>query len=482
MLYTPKSLEIPNSSYVSLISEHLSLPVSQNQNQRGVDRAHPSVVNIDKIVIPAGWDSRGKILTLKEGFDIDLVLKQWENDIKVESPTEKLDSNSSTKSNTPEISTEVGNDSIVYEDTATGEDGVINSPYHQKSQRRKELSVEKNDQSDEYDISGAVEYYELEISHLHPEEELDDEKPEELNDRSTKTGSYRKNREQKTEFQDFMSQQYEVLESKIQREDGNSQQNQLTGTPAFRRQRGVNSLAAGTSTPSQQAITQAQQQVLMSRYNIGGIQVESSDEVFRRLKVQEAANSAQEVTASPTFSDSSAPSPSPYAGENGNEVGGPGNETGSGLGLNMDSISGKYGLGSNSNLPGYMNSPTALRHQSGRGGRNLLSQQPQPYSPLGKPKGMPVGAANATVATSSINVTGNGSRKVSLGGSPTVSTSGSFSSHVGKVSNDPPTNPSQGSGSTLPESLKMESMGTPATTNLENERLQQFFQSVLDQN
>lgn len=143
MLYTPKSLEIPNSSYVSLISEHLSLPVSQNQNQRGVDRAHPSVVNIDKIVIPAGWDSRGKILTLKEGFDIDLVLKQWENDIKVESPTEKLDSNSSTKSNTPEISTEVGNDSIVYEDTATGEDGVINSPYHQKSQRRKELSVEK---------------------------------------------------------------------------------------------------------------------------------------------------------------------------------------------------------------------------------------------------------------------------------------------------------------------------------------------------
>lgn len=77
-----------------------------------------------------------------------------------------------------------------------------------------------------------------------------------------------------------MSQQYEVLESKIQREDGNSQQNQLTGTPAFRRQRGVNSLAAGTSTPSQQAITQAQQQVLMSRYNIGGIQVESSDEVL----------------------------------------------------------------------------------------------------------------------------------------------------------------------------------------------------------
>lgn len=41
----------------------------------------PNALDRDKIVIPAGWDSWGKIAVLREGFDAKLWGEAWENDL-----------------------------------------------------------------------------------------------------------------------------------------------------------------------------------------------------------------------------------------------------------------------------------------------------------------------------------------------------------------------------------------------------------------
>lgn len=92
-----------------MISEQLNLPVTTNQNQQGIEHSYPSVVTIDQIVIPAGWDSQGKIMTLRDGFNIDLVLNNWQHDIEIQ--------NSSSESNSSSNSTATNQE--VYESLAT---------------------------------------------------------------------------------------------------------------------------------------------------------------------------------------------------------------------------------------------------------------------------------------------------------------------------------------------------------------------------
>ena len=41
----------------------------------------PNALDRDKIVIPAGWDSWGKITVLRDGFDAKLWGEAWENDL-----------------------------------------------------------------------------------------------------------------------------------------------------------------------------------------------------------------------------------------------------------------------------------------------------------------------------------------------------------------------------------------------------------------
>ena len=41
----------------------------------------PNALDRDKIVIPAGWDSWGKIAVLRDGFDAKLWGEAWENDL-----------------------------------------------------------------------------------------------------------------------------------------------------------------------------------------------------------------------------------------------------------------------------------------------------------------------------------------------------------------------------------------------------------------
>ena len=41
----------------------------------------PNALDRDKIVIPAGWDSWGKIAVLRDGFDPKLWGEAWDNDL-----------------------------------------------------------------------------------------------------------------------------------------------------------------------------------------------------------------------------------------------------------------------------------------------------------------------------------------------------------------------------------------------------------------
>lgn len=288
-----------------MISEQLNLPVTTSQNQQGIEHSYPSVVTIDQIVIPAGWDSQGKIMTLRDGFNIDLVLNNWQHDIEIQNPSSEPNS-SSTATNQE-----------VYESLATDKETSSRPPTANFNKPKKfnkaTRSSTHEDTKDDYylnELGSAVKYYELEIGKLHPEEEEDDEEEEEPEDSTYNqtAGSYRKNREKKTLFQDFMSQQYEVLEQQM-KDEGPA--NLPKNTPLRRHKGSKEDDDLLDSSLSPAALEQRQKQ--FSQYNIGGIQIESSEEMFRRLKIQEAANSVQDVSVSPTFSDSSASHLSTFA-------------------------------------------------------------------------------------------------------------------------------------------------------------------------
>jgi dynein light intermediate chain 1, cytosolic len=72
----PFSQEAPFDGLLDVISERLSLPVVSAVPQR----ANPSIVEQNKIVIPAGWDTTGKIEAVHEGFPVTETGTQWAND------------------------------------------------------------------------------------------------------------------------------------------------------------------------------------------------------------------------------------------------------------------------------------------------------------------------------------------------------------------------------------------------------------------
>lgn len=160
---------------VALLSERLELPVGYSQR---IERLVPAVINADSIAIPAGWDSRGKIEAVHEGFNFEIVDAQWSHD-------------------------------------AQNGAGKV------------------------------VTYYEGEILRLVGPEEYDKEGGKEKGPNGSNTFVA----EKKTQFQEFMSKQYAVLSAHQ--------------SPANKSEK---------------------------YYNIGGIQIDSADEVYRRLKQQEAAN------------------------------------------------------------------------------------------------------------------------------------------------------------------------------------------------
>lgn len=71
----PFSNDSPFDGLLDLFSERLNLPVLSPHPQR----ANPSVVNQNKIVIPAGWDTKGKIEALHEGFPVQETGDQWDH-------------------------------------------------------------------------------------------------------------------------------------------------------------------------------------------------------------------------------------------------------------------------------------------------------------------------------------------------------------------------------------------------------------------
>lgn len=56
-----------------LISERLVIPV----NSASVQRSVPNITSPDKIVIPSGWDTRAKIMAVKEGFPFSEIVSSW---------------------------------------------------------------------------------------------------------------------------------------------------------------------------------------------------------------------------------------------------------------------------------------------------------------------------------------------------------------------------------------------------------------------
>jgi len=68
---SPVSSDI--QSLVDIISERLKMPVFSATPQRAI----PNFSSAERTVIPAGWDSRGKIMAIKEAFPIEQVLGDW---------------------------------------------------------------------------------------------------------------------------------------------------------------------------------------------------------------------------------------------------------------------------------------------------------------------------------------------------------------------------------------------------------------------
>lgn len=517
----------------------MELPISLKKNKQGIERTIPSVMNLDQVVIPAGWDSRGKILTLRDGFNIELVLKFWENDTKIDEENDDIKSLKGVTSSENEednrkiqedIKPNIGeNKSLVYEDTAVGDSDIMdinNSPTQlsrpspSKPKRPSDTTIKTKtkenaaeSESNKTNIESAVKYFEYEIINLHPEEEEVEEDEEEESKRETnengrdetshhksdKQRDYRKTREKKTDFQEFMKKQYDVLESKIRQEEESAppahQLPGITGTPSFRRARGYMGNNP-MNTPGQQHNDQfnsERQDLVPSQeyYNIGGIQVESGDEVFRRLKIQEAANHVQPEMLSP-FSDGSAtPGVSPYIGSDtdGIESGlrsGPGTGKGTGPGslaigglgvAGLGLTGGKIGIGNINTGSGYLDSPTMVgRHGSNSRDHRKSSPLPQqPYTPLGKPK---------TFIGGELGLGNSGTRTVSLSSSPLNSSISSPNPNQATISSPSSsrTNSNKFPTSDNNNTENKRSVKGVNDSGVSDQKVANFFQSILERN
>ncbi|ANB13280.1 hypothetical protein AWJ20_1564 [Sugiyamaella lignohabitans] len=81
VVYTPYSLDIPFDGLTDILSERLQIPIFSKAQKLVAPtlcrRAVPNIVDVDRLVVPAGWDSRGKILALRDGFEIDEISDNW---------------------------------------------------------------------------------------------------------------------------------------------------------------------------------------------------------------------------------------------------------------------------------------------------------------------------------------------------------------------------------------------------------------------
>lgn len=176
MLCVPYSLDIPFDGFRDIVSERLRLPMHSD----AVAHAEPRVVEPDRVVVPSGWDTHGKIAALREESmeAVDELTAQW----------------------TPD------NDDV------------------------------------------ATRASELYRSHVDGAVPVGDEAPPAA--RAVP----------RTDFQEFLAKQHEIQEKKLAEEPKESMaSSQTTG---------------------------------MGDYNVGGIQVENMDEVLRRLKARDVANSS----------------------------------------------------------------------------------------------------------------------------------------------------------------------------------------------
>jgi dynein light intermediate chain 1 len=173
MVCLPYSLDVAFDGLRDVVSERLRLPMHSDV----AAHAEPRVVDPDRVVIPSGWDSHGKIAALREeSMDVvDQLAALWT----------------------------------------------------------------------ESDVSKAIALYRTNVDV--DADALPDEAPPETRPVP------------RTDFQDFLAKQHEVLEKKLAEEP---KENVANTAPA------------------------------LGDYNVGGIQVENMDEVLRRLKARDVANSS----------------------------------------------------------------------------------------------------------------------------------------------------------------------------------------------
>lgn len=258
----------------------MQIPITSSSSQADTNQfAVPSVIDQTGITIPAGWDSRGKILALKEGFEVDSLCDGWDADVHVASLESSIESGSVVKN---ESSTNATGESEVYEDVVESKSQEIN---------KKERGT------------SAIKMYEEEISALHPDS--DEEDPS-----HSKSDEKQKAANEKTDFQLFLASQYELLEERIKEEEEGGRGG--SASPFKRTNRQFTGSIGGASI---QGVPQALD------INIGGIQIEGVEEVLRRLKIQEMASYNQPGTPSSRQSNTT-PGASPYdsGNMNGNDA------------------------------------------------------------------------------------------------------------------------------------------------------------------
>ncbi|KAG7009627.1 hypothetical protein G7Y79_00002g007420 [Physcia stellaris] len=112
LIYT--SVSVPNSLPILI---HSSLGIQSLLKKQTFKH---NVIDRDKILIPPNWDSWGKILVLREGFDVEAVSSGWSNDIHQPQTSENVgDSETANRAASDDAKSPVGKDKVLplYEET-----------------------------------------------------------------------------------------------------------------------------------------------------------------------------------------------------------------------------------------------------------------------------------------------------------------------------------------------------------------------------
>lgn len=235
LIYVPATSHLEEGAtnrdaLATLVGERLQIPLVGE-----LGAAVPSVVDQSGILVPAGWDSVGKILALREGFP-DNLRQIWARTI-------AIDSNNN------------GTTFLVAEET-----------------------VENFEKLEE---NNAAVMYERTINKLHS---YGSEAKDFIGARDNTHANLSSTRDcqedtPRTDFQEFLAGQYDILESRIKKEQESS--------PFKRNARQFGGFTSGTAVSSTLNGSGFQGVPHEADINIGGIQVEGVEEVLRRLKIQE---------------------------------------------------------------------------------------------------------------------------------------------------------------------------------------------------